>query len=91
MLNTASPSSVLDVDAGLLDLRTASIGYGYYTENVSAVDAFTRDRRRARSGPTGWWNRHRGLRLGVGLAMTVNIGLLPAAQDALLSMVPHLT
>ncbi|MBF6330899.1 hypothetical protein [Nocardia transvalensis] len=90
MLNTADGTTVVDPRAGLLDLRTAPIGYGYYAENATDADTIASCHERSRRGRIGWWNRHRQLRLGIGAGLAVNIGFLPAVQDALLSALQHL-
>ncbi|GAB0103558.1 hypothetical protein JMUB6875_25310 [Nocardia sp. JMUB6875] len=81
-------AGVTDPLGGLLDTRSAPVGYGYYEENAS--DAETRERCHVpRRGPVGWWNRHRTARLGVGLALAANLALLPAVQDAVLTGLSH--
>ncbi|MEC3919933.1 hypothetical protein [Nocardia sp. CDC160] len=83
-----SSVGVSDPLGGLLDIRSAPVGYGYYEE--SATDAETRERcHHPRRGPVGWWQRHRTLRLGVGLALVANLGFLPAVQDAVLTGLSH--
>ncbi|MGW4243581.1 hypothetical protein [Nocardia sp. NPDC004722] len=83
-----SAAGVTDPLGGLLDMRSAPVSYGYHTEN--GMDAELRERcHRPRRGPVGWWNRHRGVRLGVGLALAANLGFLPAVQDAVLTGLSH--
>ncbi|GAB2556159.1 hypothetical protein [Nocardia heshunensis] len=83
-----SSTGVTDPLGGLLDTRSAPVAFGYYEEN--ATEAETRERcHRPRRGPVGWWNRHRGMRLGVGLALAANLGFLPAVQDAVLTGLSH--
>ncbi|MBF6330895.1 hypothetical protein [Nocardia transvalensis] len=86
----AGGTTVADPRAGLLDLRSAPITYGYYAENATGAETIEQCHRGPRRGPIGWWNRHPHLRLGVGAAMAVNLGFLPAVQDALLSALQHM-
>ncbi|MEG8178382.1 hypothetical protein GZH49_07500 [Nocardia terpenica] len=88
MLNTgyaANGPNVLDPRAGLLDPRTAAVSFGYYAENATEDETIRLCHNGSRPGPTGWWNRHRRIRTGVGFALVANIGFLPAVQDALMS------
>ncbi|WP_067545921.1 hypothetical protein [Nocardia crassostreae] len=79
-------TSTVDPVGGLIDIRSAPVGYGYYEENVG--EAAPRPRHR-RPGPVGWWNRHRWTRLGLGMALVANLGFLPAVQNALLTGLSH--
>ncbi|WP_069166763.1 hypothetical protein [Nocardia altamirensis] len=76
--NTAAPFS------GLLDVSSAPVNFGYYEENATDAETIVRLRDEARPGPVGWWNRHRVIGTGVGMALVLTLGLLPAVQNALL-------
>lgn len=80
--------STVDPLGGLLDIRSAPIGYGYYAENSGDAATVAHCHRRIR-GPVGWWNRHHRLRLGIAMAMLANLGFLPAVQDAVLTGLSH--
>ncbi|GAB4587377.1 hypothetical protein [Nocardia sp. IFM 10818] len=79
-------TSTVDPLGGLIDTRSAPVAYGYYEENVGEAPPLPRHRRR---GPVGWWNRHRRIRLGLGMALVANLGFLPAVQNAVLSGLAH--
>ncbi|QIS14927.1 hypothetical protein [Nocardia arthritidis] len=87
----ASGVSTADPLGGLFDVTSAPVGFGYYEENASDAATIVRchEPRNGR-GPTGWWNRHRRLRAGVGMALVLNLGFLPAVQDALLTAISHI-
>ncbi|MFI5777998.1 hypothetical protein [Nocardia sp. NPDC051570] len=87
--NGSSPT-VFDPRGGLLDLRTASISYGYYAENATDAQTMVRCHEVPRHRRIGWWNQHRRLRTMVGLGLAANLGFLPAVQDALLTALQHL-
>ncbi|MCM6777057.1 hypothetical protein NDR87_26570 [Nocardia sp. CDC159] len=86
--SAAHGPTIVDPRAGLLDLRSAPIGYGYYAEN--ATDAETIVLCHNGSRRSGWWSRHRRLRAAVGVGLAANLGFLPAVQDALLTALQHL-
>ncbi|RDI59083.1 hypothetical protein [Nocardia pseudobrasiliensis] len=87
---SGSSPSIVDPRAGLLDLRSAPISFGYYAENASDAQTITEFHNRGRHRRIGWWNQHRRLRAMVGLGLAANIGFLPAVQDALLTALQHL-
>lgn len=81
-------ASTVDPIGGLLDIRSAPVAFGYYEENAADPATIAHNHRRIR-GRVGWWNRHRRIRLGVGMALVANLGFLPAVQDAVLTGLAH--
>ncbi|MFI5776734.1 hypothetical protein [Nocardia sp. NPDC051570] len=90
MLDTRFSGSVVDQLGGLLDTSSAQVSFGYYEQNATDVETMVRCHDRSRPGPIGWWNRHRSIRLGVGMTLVLNLGFLPAVQDAIMSGLPLL-
>ncbi|MEV6559017.1 hypothetical protein AB0M22_25110 [Nocardia sp. NPDC051756] len=65
--------------AGLLDISSAPIGFGYYSRNAEDAVAVSRD-----VDHVGWWSRHRRLTIGVGMMLATALGFVPAVQFAVL-------
>ncbi|MCM6775379.1 hypothetical protein NDR87_16125 [Nocardia sp. CDC159] len=85
---TGNSASSVDPLGGLLDTSSAPVSFGYYEENAADADTIARCHR-PRTGPVGWWNRHRRIRLAVGMALVLNLGFLPAVQDGILTALSH--
>ncbi|MFI6998737.1 hypothetical protein [Nocardia sp. NPDC050175] len=79
----SAPSSTAPL-GGLLDISSAPVAFGYYEENATDAETITRCHDRSRSGPIGWWNRHRQLGIGVGMTLVTTLGFLPAVQNAVI-------
>ncbi|MFE9576631.1 hypothetical protein ACFYO1_09640 [Nocardia sp. NPDC006044] len=72
--------SNLDVrPEGLLDISSASIGFGYYAQNADGAETGSRN-----VDHVGWWSRHRRLTVGVGMTLAAALGFVPAVQFAVL-------
>ncbi|MBF6331972.1 hypothetical protein [Nocardia transvalensis] len=78
----------VDPLGGLLDVSSAPVTFGYYEENAADAEIIARCHE-PRKGPVGWWDRHRRIRLAVGMVLVVNLGLLPAVQNGILTALSH--
>ncbi|AFU03987.1 hypothetical protein [Nocardia brasiliensis] len=72
--------------AALADSSSAPVTFGYYQQNVAEARAAVEHNRAVRRGPIGWWNRHPVLTAGLSFAVTLNLALLPMAQNAMLTV-----
>lgn len=84
MLNTNSGAGTVDPLAGLINVGSAPVAFGYYEQNATDAETITRCHD-TRIGPVGWWNRHRLVGLGMGTMLVTTLGFLPAVQNALLT------
>ncbi|WP_069167003.1 hypothetical protein [Nocardia altamirensis] len=78
-----------DALGGLLDVRSAPVAFGYYESNEVATAAGVAWNTRSRTAPIGWWNRHRQIQAGVGMAVVLTLVFLPAVQNAILTVLTH--
>ncbi|MEU7145237.1 hypothetical protein ABZ942_37735 [Nocardia sp. NPDC046473] len=74
---------------GLLDVESSPIAFGYYEQNEVATATGVEWNGRPRTEPIGWWNRHRHVQAGFGMAIVLTLGLVPAVQNAILTVLTH--
>ncbi|MFI9508052.1 hypothetical protein [Nocardia sp. NPDC052566] len=79
----------VDSFGGLLDITSAPVGFGYYERNEVAAETGVEWNTRRRTGKIGWWNRHRFTQAAISATIVLTLGLLPATQNAILSVITH--
>ncbi|MFI7004193.1 hypothetical protein [Nocardia sp. NPDC050175] len=74
---------------GLLDVQSSPIAFGYYEQNEVATATGVEWNGRHRTAPIGWWNRHRHVQAGFGMAIVLTLAFVPAVQNAILTVLTH--
>ncbi|GAA5070777.1 hypothetical protein [Nocardia iowensis] len=87
--NIGSGGLATDALGGLLDVRSAPVAFGYYESDEVAADTGVEWNTRSRIAPIGWWNRHRHMQTGFGMAIVMTLAFVPAVQNAILTVLTH--
>ncbi|WP_378737954.1 hypothetical protein [Nocardia brasiliensis] len=87
--NIGSGGLATDALGGLLDIRSAPVAFGYYESDEVAADTGVEWNTRSRTDPIGWWNRHRHMQTGFGMAVVMTLAFVPAVQNAILTVLTH--
>ncbi|MFI1918087.1 hypothetical protein [Nocardia sp. NPDC020380] len=71
------------------ELSGGSVTFGYEQQDVAERPEAVAHNKTERRGPIGWWNRHKMLTTGVGLAVAANLAFVPLIQNAALVVLGH--